>query len=265
MPETRARISRTLRRTWLEASARFASYLRRRHTRTILVCFLVSSALLAAFSGIDLRISGMFFDHGFYMADQVWAKVLHHGVRAFIVASMASVVAIYVVNRVTGRNLVQVDGRKVAYLFLVLILGAGLIVNVTFKDHFGRARPRDIAEFGGSEQFTPAFVISDACDHNCSFSSGDSAGAFFALAFVLAGGRRRVVTTTGVGFGVLVSASRIASGAHFFSDTVVSFFVMLTVADFLRYHMLQPEPEPVEPLAAAEPDILAGAAGKSFP
>lgn len=265
MAETQRRVFLTLQVRWTEAWARFADYLKRRRTRTILTCFLVSSALLVAFSGIDIRISGLFFDHGFYMASQGWASLLHDSVRGFIVLSTVAVAGIYVFNRLSKRNLFAINGRKVAYLVLVLILGAGLIVNVALKDHFGRARPRDIAEFGGSEQFTPAFVISDACDRNCSFSSGDSAGAFFALAFVLMASRKRAITTAGVGFGVLVSASRIASGAHFFSDTVVSFFVMLMVADFLKYHMLGPEPEPLEPKPAPEPGILVATAGKSVP
>ncbi len=115
---------------------------------------------------------------------------------------MVLVCGIYVFNRFSKRMLFGVDGKKVVYLFLVLIIGAGLIVNVMFKDNFGRARPRDIVEFGGSAQFTPAFVVSSACDRNCSFSSGDSAGAFFSLAFILAFRRKRATDTVGVGFGV---------------------------------------------------------------
>jgi lipid A 4'-phosphatase len=265
MAEASHQIAGAPRVTGKPALARITGYLRLRRTRAILACFLVASMGLVAFSTVDIQISRLFFDHGFYLAGQGWVKLLHHSVRGFIVVSMVAAVGIYAVNRLWARNLFQVDGRKIAYLFLVLILGAGLIVNVALKDNFGRARPRDIAEFGGSEQFTPAFVIADACDHNCSFASGDSAGAFFALAFVLAAGRKRAASMTGVGFGVLVSASRIASGAHFFSDAVVSFFVMLIVADFLHYCMFQPEAEPLEPAPAPEPGILIGAAGKSLP
>jgi membrane-associated PAP2 superfamily phosphatase len=39
------------------------------------------------------------------------------------------------------------------------------------------------------------------------------------------------------GFGSLVSLCRISAGAHFFSDSVVSFFVMLLVADVFYYYM----------------------------
>ncbi len=222
------------------------SYLKRQRARTILACFLMASLLLVAFAGVDIYISRLFFDDGFYLADQAWTTLLHESVGWFVVVSMVSVVGMLVFNCFSKRNSFGVDGKKVLYLFLVLILGAGLIVNVILKDNFGRARPRDIEEFGGSKHFTPAFVITSGCDRNCSFSSGDGAGAFFSLALAVALSRKRAMAAAAVGFGILVSFSRIASGAHFFSDTVVSFFVMLVVTDVLHYYMFLPRPEPVE-------------------
>jgi lipid A 4'-phosphatase len=130
-----------------------------------------------------------------------------------------------------------------------------LIVNVVFKDHFGRARPRDIEEFGGSKRFTPAFVISSECDSNCSFSSGEGAAGFFSMALALALSRRRAIFLAAVAMGSLVSLSRIAAGAHFFSDTVVSFFVMLILSDVLFYYVVSSRParneSPVELLPEA--------------
>ena len=80
----------------------------------------------------------------------------------------------------------------------MLVLGAGLVVNGILKDDFGRARPRDIEAFGGSSQFTPAFVVSHECDRNCSFSSGDGAGAFVEYE---TGGTYHVTTSCDVGQG----------------------------------------------------------------
>lgn len=219
------------------------SYLKQKRGRLILACFLIASLLLSQLPGIDIGISRVFFDNGFALKSQWWQEWLHHGTSYFLWLSMAAVVAIYVVNRLSKRTLCGVDGKKVCYLLLVLIVGAGLIVNVVLKDEFGRARPRDIEEFGGSKHFTPAFVVSQECDTNCSFSSGDAAGAFFSLALAMALSRRRAMFVAGVGFGSLVSFSRVASGAHFFSDTVVSFFVMLVVADVLYHYLLSPKPE----------------------
>lgn len=233
------------------------NYLKMRRGRTILMCFLLSSLLLAGFSGIDVFVSSMFFDQGFYLAGQGWAKWLHESVTVFIVISLLAVIAIYVFNRFFKRNVLGVDGRKIFYLFMVLILGAGVIVNAGLKNNFGRVRPRDVAEFGGSRQFTPAFVIASGCKRNCSFSSGDAAGAFFSLAMSLALSRRRAIVAAAVGFGAVVSFSRIAIGAHFLSDTVVSFFVMLIVADVLYFYMFLPVPKDIEAVNES-PGKLAG-------
>ena len=231
------------------------SYLATQRARRLLLCFVISSLLLVAFSDLDLLISRLFFDQRFHFAEPLWTKLLHEAVGVFIAVSVAAVIGIYAFNKLSQRNLCGIDGRKVLYLLLVLIFGAGLIVNEVFKNHFGRARPKDLQEFGGSRQFTPAFFIADQCSDNCSFSSGDSAGAFFSLAFAIALTRRRVITVAAVGFGVAVSLSRIAIGAHFFSDTVVSFFVMLIVADALCHYMLVLQPGPAEePLSAAAYD-----------
>jgi lipid A 4'-phosphatase len=101
-------------------------------------------------------------------------------------------------------------------------------------------------EFGGSQVYTPAFVASNACHKNCSFSSGEAAGGFFAVAVAWALGRRRALVAAGLGLGAFVSFCRVASGAHFLSDTVVSFFVMLLVADVLYYYLVSAETAELE-------------------
>jgi lipid A 4'-phosphatase len=232
------------------------SYLTTQRARRVLLCFVISSLLLVAFSDLDLLISRLFFDRGFHFAAQPWTKLLHEAVGVFIAVSMVGVIGIYAFNNLSRRNLCGIDGRKVLYLLLVLMLGSGLIVNVVFKNHFGRARPRDLREFGGSRQFTPAFAVADQCSSNCSFSSGDTAGAFFFMAFAIALSRRRVIAVAAVGFGVAVSLSRIASGAHFFSDTVVSFFVMLIVADALYHYMFVLQPGAIESSLATNHGLL---------
>jgi lipid A 4'-phosphatase len=231
-------------------------YLRLRRTRLILAAFLASALLLVALPEIDLNISRLFFDERFHLAQARWTRMLHESVGYFVASSMALVFAVYALNRLSGRKFWAIDGRKLLYLFLVLALGAGLIVNVIFKDNFGRARPRNVEEFGGVQQFTPAFVIAQGCERNCSFSSGDGAAAFFSLGLVMALSRRRAAVAAAVGFGVTVSFARIASGAHFFSDTVVSFFVMLIVADALRHYMRLPSPEIVPRRLKRKPALL---------
>jgi lipid A 4'-phosphatase len=210
-------------------------YLKQKRAQLILAAFVLSSVLLLRFPGVDLYVSRIFYGQGFYLGEQWWTKLLNDGVGYFLAVSMTIVVSIYAFNRIAKRSIANVSGRTLLYLVFVLVLGAGLIVNTAFKDHFGRARPRDIEAFGGALQFTPAFIATTECRSNCSFSSGHGAGAFFAIALAMAFSRRRAALFAAVAYGCLVSVSRIVSGAHFLSDTVVSFFVMLLVADALYF------------------------------
>jgi lipid A 4'-phosphatase len=213
-------------------------YLRLRRSQIILACFVSFALFITAFPAVDISISKIFFDGNSFLRDQWWQKLLQDGLGYFLCVSVLAVIGIYACNRLLKRNVCGVDGRRVVFVILVLVIGAGLIVNVILKDNFGRARPREISEFGGSRQFTPPFVVSGQCNTNCSFSSGDAAGGFFSLALALALGRRRAMFLAGLALGALVSVSRISSGAHFFSDTVVSFFVMLIVADVLFFYLV---------------------------
>lgn len=233
-------------------------YLKLGRSRLILASFLAFAILVTAFPAIDLGISRFFFDGNSFLLGQWWQKFLQGALAIFLWSSVAAVVALYACNRLLKRRFCQVDGRRLLFVILVLIIGPGLIVNFTFKDNFGRARPRNVTEFGGTRHFTPAFTVSRECNTNCSFSSGDAAGAFFSLALALALSRRRRVFAAGLALGVLVSISRISSGAHFFSDTVTSFFVMLIVSDMLFYYVVlapdRPAPAPIPVGVALEPE-----------
>jgi lipid A 4'-phosphatase len=213
-------------------------YFRRRRSRVILVSFLLITMIMMAFPAIDLGISGLFFDGHSFPRGRWWQTLQQLGLTLFLCISMGVVIAIYALNRTLARNLAGIDGRRVFFLLLVLAIGPGLIVNTTLKDNFGRARPRDVIEFGGAKQFTPPFFVSRECNTNCSFASGDAAGGFFALALALALSRRRAVFVAALAFGTVISLSRIATGAHFFSDTVVSFFVMLILAELLHHYVV---------------------------
>jgi lipid A 4'-phosphatase len=95
-----------------------------------------------------------------------------------------------------------------------------------------------VAEFGGQRQFTPPFVISQQCDRNCSFPSGEAAAAFFSLTLARALSRRKVYFAAAVCAGAVVSLTRVAVGAHFFSDAVTSFFVMWILTDVLHHYLV---------------------------
>ncbi|HKU88944.1 MAG TPA: phosphatase PAP2 family protein [Steroidobacteraceae bacterium] len=211
-----------------------------RRSQVILASFAIFAVFVIAFPGVDLAISSLFFDGKTFLRDQWWQRLLQQGLGWFLPISVGVVALIYVCNRVWKRNICCVDARRVLYVVLVLAIGCGFIVNFGLKDHFHRARPRDVVEFGGTKLFSPAFQVSNQCRTNCSFSSGDAAGGFFSLALALALTRRRSAYVAALAVGVVMSFARISSGAHFFSDTVTSFFVMLIVADVLFFYLLAP-------------------------
>jgi lipid A 4'-phosphatase len=117
--------------------------------------------------------------------------------------------------------------RKIG-LFLVtfMILGPGLIVNTVFKDHWGRPRPIDIVNFGGSETFRHAWEKGPS-GQGKSFPSGHAAVGFFLFSpfFILRKTSRRWAAfflCLGLSYGVLMGAGRMIQGGHFPSDVLWS-------------------------------------------
>lgn len=120
------------------------------------------------------------------------------------------------------------------WLFLVVCLGAGpgVVANLALKDHSGRARPREIVEFGGAQKFSTATTPANECTRNCSFVCGESS-SMFAVFFAGACVWRRnskLLIAAGIAAGGAAGLVRMSQGAHFFSDVVFSgLFMAATV------------------------------------
>jgi len=128
------------------------------------------------------------------------------------------------------------------FLLLCLALGPGLIVNGILKDHWGRARPRQIVEFGGTRQYSQPLAPSDA--HGKSFPCGHcSVGYLYGAGWWL--WRRRYPSLaalsllSGLALGTLLGFGRLAAGGHFLSDTIWSGLIALGVGHLLYYYVLR--------------------------
>jgi lipid A 4'-phosphatase len=123
---------------------------------------------------------------------------------------------------------------RTEWLFLAACLaaGPGLVANLIFKDQWGRARPRHVAELGGTKAFTPPLVISSQCRRNCSFVSGEASSTyvtFYAAAALFPQWSAALVIAGTVG-GLATGIIRMSQGAHFLSDIVFAgVFMALTV------------------------------------
>ena len=139
-------------------------YLKQRRIQIILACFAVSALLFNAFPSVDISISRMFFYGGFYLQRQWWTTFMHESMGYFLWLSLSAVVGLYIWNKLSNRNLCGVDGKRVVYVFLVLIVGAGLIVNVVLKDNFGRAFTSHAAWAGRVEHEAQRVGTRVGCD-----------------------------------------------------------------------------------------------------
>ena len=125
------------------------------------------------------------------------------------------------------------EQARCGFMIAVLVMGPGVVANLVLKDNLGRARPRDVIEFGGTKAFTPALVPSRECPRNCSFVSGEASSmfaAFFALAFLLPQYRLGLLAV-GISAGLLAGVVRMMQGAHFLSDVLFAgIFMAITVS-----------------------------------
>ncbi len=108
-----------------------------------------------------------------------------------------------------------------------------LIVNVLLKDMWGRARPNDISQFDGREEFSPWYMISNSCESNCSFISGDASVGFFLVVFYFIT-RQSFFLYLGVFMGAALGIIRVVAGGHFFSDIIFS-QIIVTASIFMSF------------------------------
>lgn len=147
-----------------------------------------------------------------------------------------------------GRYLLGLDRRAIIYLTGVAAVGIGLIANALLKENWGRARPRQTVEYGGTAEYTPPLLIADQCEANCSFVAGEGAYGFFwlALGFIAARRWQPWVFAGALAFGSGVGLIRIAMGAHYLSDVYFAALVMLSVSwVFYRYVVVKDVTGPV--------------------
>ncbi len=202
-----------------------------RGTVVFVALFVATMGLLVLFPGIDLAASRVFYTPGLGFSHSAVLEAVHAGLRYFVIA----VVVVAAVALLWTRQ-----RRRALFVLLALALGPGLLVNTVFKDHWGRARPTQIAAFGGTKVLTPAFVPADQCATNCSFPAGDPAVGFFLVSVALLVPRsaaRRWAIVGAVAAGAALGLVRLAQGGHFLSDIVASGFLVSGLS-WLLYRLL---------------------------
>lgn len=201
-----------------------------------------ASLLFVLVPAIDLTVSGWFYrpGEGFILRYNPWLEWVRKDMPPLLFGLVAVFLLLWPLGLLLKRRLCGVSGRVVAFVLLSLAIGPGLIVNTLLKDNWGRARPSQIEQFGGSAHFSPPFVISDQCRDNCSFASGHGSLGFWVIALALLAPPRwrKPAVGAALGFGVLIGLVRIAQGGHFLSDVLFSGLVSITVSLWLHKKLL---------------------------
>jgi lipid A 4'-phosphatase len=201
-------------------------------TRTGLICVLaiavVAGVLFGVYPDLDLRVAGHFhaietaYHDGFalrFYPPLIRARNFGLWIPALLVAP--AVGALVIKLMLPWRKLLM-PGRAVVFLIATMILAPGIMANVVFKEHWGRSRPIDVTQFAGHEHFVPWWDPRGDCPENCSFVSGDVAGAFWTLApAALAPPQWRALAYfAALALGAGMAALRMMAGAHFPSDVI---------------------------------------------
>jgi len=194
---------------------------------------------------LDLRLISVFHHSG---SGRPWPDEFHPVWRAlYTVGTWPALITALtglglVVAALYRRNLVRWR-RHAAFLFLTLALGPGLFVNTLFKDHWGRPRPRQVTELGGTLEYR-CFYEKGTAGQGKSFPCGHSSmGYYFVVFYFLARRHKRALGIAAwcgaMAYGTLIGASRMAAGAHFASDVLWSAVFPCFIAWLLYYFILR--------------------------
>ncbi|URQ75657.1 MAG: phosphatase PAP2 family protein [Candidatus Ochrobactrum gambitense] len=193
--------------------------------------FIAINALFIVSPQIDLAFSRHFYQSGaFFAADSVGWIILrdfHRASQLYLLVILLILLTVYALWR---HPLPSIAPHKVVYVFLTFILGPGALVH-SLKLLIGRARPRHLLEFGGAMDFTPAWQMAATCSKNCSFPSGEGAAAAAMLSLLIFVPERWRVVSAAIFIPilVLVSMNRVFMGAHFLSDVVIAWSLVVGV------------------------------------
>ncbi len=206
---------------------------------------LITGALFALWPELDLMGSAFFHGVDGFPSDQPLLKGLRAGLYYLPIGVMGAFALAWLGVRV-GLPIpaaLRPRGRSVVFLALGLALGPGLLVNVILKDNWHRPRPVQVAQFGGPLDFRPWYKTDGACVKNCSFVSGETAGAFWlvAPASLAPPGLRLPAVALALGVGLTTGVLRVAFGGHFPSDALFAGLFTLLLVALLRMILIKPD------------------------
>lgn len=214
-----------------------------KRTAALALAAVAASWLFVACPALDIAAARLFYDGvTFPISTNPWVN----GLRSALIWAEDGGFVLILIAWVASRKgpVLNLPTRDWAFQALVFALGPGLIVNGLLKRLWGRARPFMTQDFGGTAQFSRAWAFADQCERNCSFVSGEAAGATalaISICMVLRANRHRMspfLYQGGVALALLLPMvtawQRMAAGRHYLSDVILGTLLVALLAALLH-------------------------------
>jgi len=205
---------------------------------------LIILALLALLStpffwltDLDLQGAALFYrpgdDNAHWPLQEGWLfRMLYR--HAFTFATIVAVGALLTAALGYLRPSLKQLQRPALYIFLVIVLGPVVVVNLVFKDHWGRPRPVHVSEFGGPHHYVPPLQIGGTDEKSFPCGHCSVGFAFFSLYF-LSRRHKTLYFMLTMAVALTLGLTRMTAGGHFISDILWSGYLVFLVA-WLTYY-----------------------------
>lgn len=210
---------------------------RRWQELTILLLVAVSTTLLFWVTDLDLQAAALFYHPD--NVEDVWPErhwwlwqLLYDYAFPFTVLLGGLALLVFLLGHVHDNS--RRYRRQALYILLVIAIGPGLVVNLVFKDHWGRPRPVHVERFGGEYQYVPPLKMADTPDKSFVCGHCSVGYAFFALYFLSQNHKLMYFVLT-LGLAWTMGFTRMTSGGHFASDILWSGYLVFLAAYALYY------------------------------
>ncbi|MBF0318240.1 MAG: phosphatase PAP2 family protein [Nitrospirae bacterium] len=198
---------------------------------------------------LDIEIEGYFYGASsskttWFLAKRFpWKQLYYYASVPAALVAAASIVALilgYIKDKYAKYRLYSI------FLILSLVIGPGLLVNLAFKNYWGRPRPVEIKAFGGTWDYQQVLQKGKG-GRGKSFPSGHASVGYYFLAFYFIFRRRKRALahlSIALAYGTLIGVARMSMGGHFLSDVLWSAFIVFFSQWALYYFILKiPEKE----------------------
>ncbi|WP_045682350.1 phosphatase PAP2 family protein [Martelella endophytica] len=204
-------------------------------------------AIFYLFPGLDIAASRAFFITTGCNVDAPAGKVCGHFPIAFnvslgplrdfffwlpVVLGVSLIYRLILVWSEHGKTYDAALSARLKAGIVSLLLGPVLLVNVFLKEVSDRPRPRNTDVFGGLLDFRPVGDFSGACVSNCSFISGEAAGAgwlFCYALFLLPPRYTTLLMPVLIAISLISPVMRLAYGGHYLSDVILAWLSSVVI------------------------------------